>query len=51
MGNILYTIALILIVIWGINFFGYSHGGMIHLLLIFAFLAVVARLIQGPSRY
>ncbi len=47
MGNILYTIAVILVIIWAIGFLGYSAGGLIHLLLVIAAIAVILRLIQG----
>jgi len=47
MGNLLYGIAVILIIIWAIGFFGYAAGGLIHLLLVIAIIAVVLRLIQG----
>ncbi len=47
MGNLLYAVAVILIIIWAIGFIGYSAGGLIHLLLVIAIIAVVLRLIQG----
>lgn len=47
MGNLLYIIAVILIIGWAIGFFGYSAGGIIHLLLIIAIIAILLRLIQG----
>lgn len=48
MGNLLYTIAVILVLIWAISFLGgFYTGGIIHLLLIIAVIAVVLRLIQG----
>ena len=34
MGNILYAIAVILVIIWAIGFLGYSAGGLIHILLV-----------------
>jgi len=49
MGNLLYFIAVILIIAWAIGFFAYSVGGMIHILLIIALIAVIFRLIQGRS--
>jgi len=49
MGNLLYFIAVILIIAWAIGFFAYSVGGMIHILLIIALIAVIFRLIQGKS--
>jgi hypothetical protein len=47
MGNILYVIAMILIIGWAIGFFGYAAGGIIHLLLVIALVVIVIRLVQG----
>lgn len=47
MGNLLYIVAVILIIAWAIGFVGYSAGGLIHVLLVIAVIAVVVRLIQG----
>jgi hypothetical protein len=47
MGNLLYLVAVILIIAWAIGFIGFSAGGIIHVLLIIAVIAVVLRLIQG----
>jgi hypothetical protein len=47
MGNLLYVIALILIIAWAIGFIGYSVGGLIHVLLVIALIAVILRIIQG----
>ncbi|MEI6900369.1 MAG: lmo0937 family membrane protein [Bacteroidota bacterium] len=47
MGSLLYIIALILLIGWAIGFFAYSAGGLIHILLIIAIIAVIFRLIQG----
>jgi hypothetical protein len=47
MGNLLYIIAVILIVAWAIGFVGYSAGGFIHILLVIAIIAVIFRVIQG----
>lgn len=46
MGNILYTIAVILVVIWLIGFFGFQLGGLIHILLAVSLIAVVIRIIS-----
>jgi hypothetical protein len=50
MGNLLYTIAVILIIIWAIGFFAYSAGALIHLLLVIAIVAILLRLIRGGPR-
>jgi hypothetical protein len=47
MGNLLYIIAVILIIGWLIGFIGYSAGGLIHILLVIAIIAILIRLIQG----
>jgi hypothetical protein len=48
MGNILYVIAVILVIAWLIGYVGYNvGGGLIHLLLVIAVIAVLLRLIQG----
>ncbi len=47
MGNLLYTIAVILVVLWAIGFLGYNIGGLIHILLGIAVIAVILRIIQG----
>jgi hypothetical protein len=47
MGNLLYFIAVILIIAWAIGFIGYSAGGIIHILLVIAVIAIIFRLIQG----
>ena len=47
MGSILYTVAVILIIFWAIGFFTYSAGAIIHLLLVFAVVAVLVRVING----
>jgi len=50
MGNLLYTIAIILIIIWAIGFLGYHLGGLIHILLVIAVVAVLLRIIKGTAR-
>lgn len=48
MGNILYIIAVILVIIWAISFIGgYATGGIIHILLVIAIIAVLLRVIRG----
>jgi hypothetical protein len=49
MGNLLYIIAVILVISWAIGFIGYGAGGLIHLLLVIAIIAVIMRLIQGKK--
>ena len=47
MGNLLYIIAVILVIAWAVGFLGYSAGGIIHILLVIAIIAVIFRVIQG----
>ena len=47
MGNLLYIVAVILIIAWAIRFFAYSTGGIIHILLVIAIIAIIIRLLQG----
>ncbi|CAN5421900.1 hypothetical protein BH10BAC1_BH10BAC1_02320 [soil metagenome] len=47
MGNLLYAIAVILIIVWAIGFLGYHTGGIIHILLVIAIIAVLLRIISG----
>ncbi|MBC6990041.1 MULTISPECIES: lmo0937 family membrane protein [Hymenobacter] len=50
MGNLLYLIAVILVIIWAISFFGgFYTGGIIHVLLVIAIVAVLLRLIRGNA--
>lgn len=47
MGSILYIIAVILLIGWAIGVFFYSVGGLIHILLVLAIIAILFRLISG----
>lgn len=47
MSNLLYTIAIVLIIFWAIGFFAFSLGGMIHILLVVALIAILFRIIKG----
>lgn len=49
MQNLLYTIAVIMVILWALGFFVYSAGGLIHILLVIAAIAVIFRLIGGKS--
>jgi hypothetical protein len=49
MGNLLYLIAVILIIAWAIGFLGYHAGGIIHILLIIAIIAILLRVIRGAA--
>jgi len=47
MGNLLYIIAVILVIGWLVGFVGFHAGGLIHILLVIALIAVILRLISG----
>jgi hypothetical protein len=47
MGNLLYVIALILVIGWLIGFVGYQASGIIHVLLVLAIVAFLLRVIRG----
>ncbi|MBI2722086.1 MAG: lmo0937 family membrane protein [Bacteroidetes bacterium] len=47
MGNILYVIAVILVIGWLVGYLGFHAGGLIHILLVIAVIAVILRLIRG----
>lgn len=46
MGNLLYVLAVILVIIWAIGFFGYHAGGIIHVLLVIAIIAFLLKVIR-----
>lgn len=46
----LYTIAVILLVLWALGFIGFNiAGGLIHALLVIAIVLVIIRLIRGEN--
>lgn len=47
MSNLLYTIAVILIIFWAVGYFGFHAGGIIHALLIIAIISILLRVISG----
>jgi hypothetical protein len=47
MGNILYIIAVILVIGWAVGFLGFHAGGIIHILLVIAIIAFLLRVIRG----
>ena len=46
MQNLLYTIAVIMVILWALGFFVYSTGNLIHILLVIAVIAVLLKLIK-----
>jgi len=49
MGNLLYIIAVILVIIWAIGFFGYAAGGIIHALLVIAIVLFLLKVIRREA--
>jgi hypothetical protein len=49
MGNLLYLIALILVISWAIGFFAYGAGGIIHILLVIAIIAILLKVIRREA--
>jgi hypothetical protein len=49
MSDILYILAVILIIGWILGYFVFSAGGLIHILLVVAVVAILLRLIRGRS--
>jgi len=49
MGNLLYIIAVILVILWAIGFFAYSLGAVIHILLVLAIISILLRIIRGDN--
>ena len=47
MGNLLYIIAIFLIIIWFTGYYAYDVGNLIHILLVVAAVAVLLRIIGG----
>jgi hypothetical protein len=49
MQNLLYTAAVVLVILWALGFFVYSAGNLIHILLVIAVIAILLRLIKGKT--
>ena len=47
MGNLLYILAVVLVVLWAVGFLGYNAGGLIHILLVIAIISILVRVISG----
>lgn len=47
MRSLLYIIAVELVIEWIVGFVGYSAGGLIHILLVIAIIAILFDLIRG----
>jgi type IV secretory pathway VirB2 component (pilin) len=50
MGNILYVIAVVIIIIWAISFLGgFYTGGLIHLLLVIAVIMIILKALNRSN--
>ncbi len=49
MKNLLYLLALMIVIAWAIGFIGYSVGGVIHVLLVIALISVLLGIIEGKN--
>ena len=49
MGNLLYLVAVVLIIAWAIGFLGYHAGGIIHILLVIAIIAILLKVIRRST--
>jgi len=47
MSDLLYIIAVILIIVWALGYFAFDVGSLIHILLVIAIIAILLRLIRG----
>ncbi len=51
MNNLLWTVAVVMLVLWALGLVtSYTMGGFIHLLLVIAIVVVLLNLIQGRRR-
>ena len=46
MSNLPYTVAVILVILWGLGFFAFGMGNIIHILLVMAIIAILFRVIK-----
>ncbi|MBK7883343.1 MAG: lmo0937 family membrane protein [Chitinophagaceae bacterium] len=50
MGNLLYVIAVILVIAWAVGYFGYHvGGGLIHILLVIAVISILLKVIRRSA--
>ena len=51
MGNLLYIVAVVLVIGWVIGVFALNAGGLIHVLLVVAAIAILLRIIRGNKAF
>ncbi len=49
MRSLLYLVAVILLIGWALGFFAFSLGGLIHVLLVIAVIALILAVIRGAA--
>lgn len=49
MNNLLYIVAVILVIGWLLGFFVFNAGGIIHVLLVIAVIVILLKIIQGKK--
>jgi hypothetical protein len=49
MSNLLYLLAVLLVIFWALGFFVYNTSGIIHILLVIAVIAILLRIISGKN--
>jgi predicted ferric reductase len=49
MRSLLYIVAVLLVIGWAIGFIGYGAGGLIHILLVIAIIAILLNIIGGRN--
>ena len=47
MNNLLYFIAVILLILWLLGYYAFPVGNLIHILLVIAIIAILFRVIRG----
>ena len=50
MGNLLYLVAVVLVILWALGLYVGSFGNLIHILLVIAAIAVLLRIINGSRK-
>jgi hypothetical protein len=49
MGNLLYLVAVALVILWALGFYVGDFGNLIHILLGIAFIAIILRIINNKK--
>lgn len=49
-GNLLYTIAIVLLTVWAIGFIAFNAGAIIHVLLVIGIVIIVLRVMNGRKK-